>query len=79
MSEYATLYACRYPHAPCSRKRQPWRLVWARPGADSYVCAEGECSARYFETLSEARAYGKRRYGETATRWVWGEDFPAPN
>ena len=46
-----------------------WRLLWAVPGADSFVHAEGECSARHFRTMREARAFGLRRYGETAKRW----------
>jgi hypothetical protein len=71
----SVLYVCRYPFAPCNRKRQPWRLVWAKPGDTSYFCAEGECSAKYFETMAGAIAYGKRHYGYTAKKWIWGNDF----
>lgn len=46
-----------------------WRLMWANPGGESYVCAEGECSAKLFKTMREAVAYGEERYLETATKW----------
>lgn len=52
-----------------------WRLLWARQGADSFVHAEGECSAIYHRTLKDARRFGERKYGETATRWVFGSEF----
>jgi hypothetical protein len=63
------LYAHKHQvsSAPASR---PWRLLWAESvDADTYVHAEGECSARYFRTMREAIAYGIRAYGETATRY----------
>ena len=46
-----------------------WRLYWYRDGDTSYVAAEGECSARLFHRMSDAIAFGRRTYGETATRW----------
>jgi hypothetical protein len=53
-----------------------WRLLWAEPGADSFTHAEGECSAKLFRTMWEAKAHGLRRYGETAKKWRGlGYDF----
>lgn len=53
--------------APLSR---PWRLLWAESvDANTFVHAEGECSAKCFATMREAIAYGARQYGETATRF----------
>lgn len=46
-----------------------WRLLWAVPGSDAYVHAEGECSARYHRTKADAIADGERRYGERAKWW----------
>lgn len=51
---------------PLSR---PWRLVWAESAeSNTYVAAEGECSAVYYRTMRAAVQDGERRFGETATR-----------
>lgn len=60
----AALYAKRDTMNP-----RFWRLAWMVPGADSFVYAEGECSARLFRTRREAVAYGQRTYHETARNW----------
>lgn len=49
-----------------------WRLCWSTPDSDSYVMAEGECSAIYHRTMRAAIAYGERHYGERARRAPWG-------
>lgn len=49
-----------------------WRLMWARPGADSFCYAEGECSARHFKLMRDAIAHGRRAYGEAATIYRGG-------
>lgn len=46
-----------------------WRLAWWDGESDSFVYAEGECSAKLFERRYMAVAYGKRAYGETAKNW----------
>lgn len=48
-----------------------WRLYWSVPGSNTCVGAEGECSARYYQTLALARAAGEQRYGETAKKANW--------
>jgi hypothetical protein len=63
----ADLYVMRDTMRP-----QFWRLCWSRPDSDSYCMAEGECSAIYYRTMADARAYGMRRYGERAKRAPWG-------
>lgn len=45
------------------------RLAWWDGVSDSFIHAEGECSARYFKTRRGAVAYGVRAYGETAKWW----------
>jgi hypothetical protein len=62
----AVLYAMRDPMMPVA-----WRLCWSHPGEQSYVMAEGECSAVHHATMAAAVAYGERRYGETAKRACW--------
>lgn len=48
-----------------------WRLLWAESvNADTFIHAEGECSAKHFKTMREAVAYGKRVYGEVASRFA---------
>lgn len=62
-----SLFVHRAISAPLSH---PWRLLWAESAdSDTFVHAEGECSARCFRTMREAIAYGIRAYGETATRF----------
>ncbi len=61
------LFVHRAISAPLSA---PWRLLWAESrDSDTYVHAEGECSARYFRTMKAAIAYGQKAYGETAERF----------
>jgi hypothetical protein len=61
------LFVHRAIMAPRAR---PWRLLWATSAnAETFVHAEGECSARYFRTMRDAIAYGIRAYGETAQRF----------
>jgi hypothetical protein len=56
-------------NAPRSR---PWRLAWSESeDSDSYVYAEGACSAIYYRTMRDAVAGGVRRFGETAKRVFW--------
>jgi hypothetical protein len=43
-----------------------WRLAWWDGKSDSFVMAEGECSAQYHKTIVAARAYGAKHYGERA-------------
>ena len=62
-----SLFVHRAISAPLSR---PWRLLWAESAeSDTYVHAEGECSAKCFRTMREAIAYGILTYGETASRF----------
>ena len=62
-----SLFVHRAMMAPAST---PWRLLRAESAeSDSFVHAEGECSAKCFRTMREAIAYGQRAYGETATRF----------
>jgi hypothetical protein len=66
----STLYVARYAGGA------QWRLLYAKPGAQFFTYAEGECSARYFRTMREAIAYGRRRYGEIARKWKgFGHEF----
>jgi hypothetical protein len=59
--------------------RPDWKLIYARPGDDSFCGAYGECSRPYFRTMREAIANGERMFKETATKWNGlGWDFPAP-
>lgn len=68
----AKLYVYRVPF---TSGYGAWRLLWAAPGDDSFVHAEGECSAKLFRTMRECIAYGQRVYGEKATKWRFGDDF----
>lgn len=69
MAIVESLFVHRDPFAP--QRTYPWRLLWARHAdADTFVHAEGECSAVYHKTMAEAIAYGKRRYGEVAKRFI---------
>jgi hypothetical protein len=62
-----TLFVHKAIMAPLSA---PWRLLWAESAdADTFVHAEGECSARCFRTMRQAIAYGIHAYGETAIRF----------
>lgn len=45
-----------------------WRLCWSNPESDSFVNAEGECSAVYYHTMREAIASGLRRFNTTAKK-----------
>jgi hypothetical protein len=45
-----------------------WRLCWSNPESDSFVNAEGECSAVYYRTMREAIASGLRRFNATAKK-----------
>jgi len=49
-----------------------WRLAWWNGESDSFVYAEGECSARLFKRRYQAVAHGVRAYGETARNWPRG-------
>jgi len=53
--------------------RGKWRLAWWKRGKDSFVYAEGECSANYFNTAKDALAYGLRRYDEKGKIWPRNE------
>lgn len=46
-----------------------WRLAWSHPDSESYVMAEGECSAIYYRTRAAAVAAGVARFGEHARNW----------
>ena len=60
----------RKVYTSCAPSNAPWRLLWAESvDSDTFVYAEGECSARYFRTMKAAVDYGKRQYGETAQRF----------
>ena len=62
-----SLFVHRAMMAP---RAHPWRLLWAESAdADTFVHAEGECSAKCFRTMRAAIAYGIRAYSETATRF----------
>ncbi len=67
-SQVCSLFVHRAMMAPASA---PWRLLWAESAeSDTFVHAEGECSAKCFRTMREAIAYGQRAYGETAARFA---------
>jgi hypothetical protein len=40
-----------------------WRLCWSNPESNSFVNAEGECSAVYYRTMHESIEAGFRRFG----------------
>lgn len=58
-----TLYVRRDTMRP-----QFWRLCWSQPNSDSFVNAEGECSAIYYRTMRDAIATGLKRFGHTAIK-----------
>lgn len=64
--EAAKLYIRRDTMRP-----RAWRLCWSVPDSDTFVNAEGECSAVYYRTMREAIAAGVRRFGETAVKADW--------
>jgi hypothetical protein len=43
-----------------------FRLLWWDGEGNTFVMAEGECSAKAFKRRKDAIAYGRRAYGETA-------------
>lgn len=55
--------------------RDHWRLIWARPGADSFVDAFGACSAPIFRTMREAVAYGVKHFQAPVSKWTFGAVF----
>lgn len=66
-SHECSLFVHRAISAPLSA---PWRLLWAESAeSNTYVHAEGECSAKCFRTMRAAIAYGIRTYGEKASRF----------
>jgi hypothetical protein len=58
-----------------SENNGAWRLIWAAPGADSFVGAYGACSDKLFGRMRDAIAHGERAFGERATKWTFGAEF----
>lgn len=58
-----TLYVRRDTMQP-----QVWRLCWSDPDSESFVYAEGECSATHYRTMRGAIAGGLRRFGIKAIK-----------